>query len=178
VLTALAIWVPCAHCFTVCSRASHSCTSNTRIAPLFSSLDPSDEIPRLQERARALLEKSKAKLEGRDTNDNIQDDSPRLPFFASASRRDQVIKSRNETTGLIRADGEKMAARSEREEWEFRPLLEVFENETEEDAYSVANQQLASRDVAASIYNLRKTLKTDDYRKIFDKNNRFIGEDV
>jgi hypothetical protein len=154
--------------------------------PLSASLDPSDDISRWQERARALLEKSKAKLEGRGvTNDANHDGPDNLPFFASqtlaeSSRREQVIKSKNETTGLITADGEKMAARSEKEQWEFRPLVEVFDSETEEtqNLYSVASQQLTSRDVAASIWNLRKTLQTDDYRRIFDKNNRFIGEDI
>jgi len=81
---------------------------------------------------------------------------------------------------LVTADGEKMAKLSEEEPWEYRSLLDVFENERDvnEDVYSKASQQLAQRDVAASIYNLRKELKTEDYRKIFDKRNRFIGEDA
>ena len=79
----------------------------------------------------------------------------------------------DENTGLFTTDGDKMAELSEEEEWESRPLLEVFESEIEDTSSSVLNE----RDVAASIFNLRKTLQMEDYRKIFDKRNRFIGED-
>jgi hypothetical protein len=106
-----------------------------------------------------------------------------LPFFASrqapppVDKRQRVIKTVDESTGLITTDGEKMAELSEEEEWEVRTLSEVFENEiSDKDVYSAASQQLASRDVAASIWNLRKTLQSDDYKKIFDEKNRFIGE--
>jgi hypothetical protein len=110
--------------------------------------------------------------------------APPLPFFASreapperADKRQKVIKSIDEATGLITTDGEKMARLSEEEAWEARSLFEVFENEiADKDAYSVTSKQLATRDVAASIWNLRKTLQSDDYRKIFDEKNWFIGE--
>jgi hypothetical protein len=109
---------------------------------------------------------------------------PPLPFFASReavplvdNKRQKVIKSIDQETGLITTDGEKMARLSEEEAWEARSLFEVFENEiADKDAYSVTSKQLATRDVAASIWNLRKTLQSDDYRKIFDEKNRFIGE--
>ena len=35
---------------------------------------------------------------------------------------------------------------------------------------------LADRDVVASIWNLRKTLHNDDFVRVFDKQNRFIGD--
>lgn len=108
---------------------------------------------------------------------------PPLPFFASrqaldpVNKRQRVIKTVDESTGLITTDGEKMAKLSEEEEWEVRTLFEVFENEiSDRDVYSATSQQLASRDVAASIWNLRKTLQSEDYKKIFDEKNRFIGE--
>lgn len=115
-----------------------------------------------------------------------EDEESNLPFFASKKarknpkRREQLAKTINEQTGLIQADGEKMAAMSEQEEWEYRTLLEVFENQITEnaDVYSAANQQLAQRDVAASIWNLRKTMQNSDYQRIFDKKNFFIGEDM
>ena len=37
-------------------------------------------------------------------------------------------------------------------------------------------KSIAERDLAASIYNLRKVLKTEDFRRVFDSRNRFIGE--
>ncbi|KAL7572804.1 hypothetical protein ACA910_014661 [Epithemia clementina (nom. ined.)] len=97
-------------------------------------------------------------------------------------RRQSVIKAVDQVTGLITADGEKMAALSEQEEWQLRSLLDVFETELVVNmddtplARSSASKQLAKRDVAASIWNLRRHLQTDDYRRIFDPKNRFIGE--
>jgi hypothetical protein len=172
-----------------------------------------DDISRQLERARALIAKSKAKIERKNEltllDSVISPDGggggtgaaaatatgKNLPFFASkttapttttttstasannnnSNKMDQVIKSRNQETGLLVADGEKMAQRSEGEEWVRRPLLEVFEQEGEESA--TATSGLANRDVAASIYNLRRLLQTEDYRRIFDSKNRFIGED-
>lgn len=146
-----------------------------------------DDITRLQLKARQLLEKSKAKLASKGENgakrangsSSSNGAKEALPFFATAVKVRNIIKSRNEETGLVTADGERMAALSEEEEWEARSLLEVFENEMDEneDVYSLASQQLASRDVAASIFDLRKSLQTDDYKKIFNKRNPFIGED-
>jgi hypothetical protein len=72
-----------------------------------------------------------------------------------------------------------MAELSEKEQWEARSLLEVFESEIDDsgDVYATTSNRLADRDVAASIYNLRKHLHTEDYKIIFDKRNRFIGEE-
>jgi hypothetical protein len=53
-----------------------------------------------------------------------------------------------------------------------RPLDQVFQNEIEDKS----DDPFADRDVAASIYNLQKSLQTSDYKKIFDQRNRFIGE--
>jgi len=144
-----------------------------------------DEVDRTLAKARSLLEKSKAKLaEGGDTK-TVKATAPQievangLPFFASKAptSRDSVI---HEGENGITTDGEKMAQLSEEEEWETKPISQVFSNEMKEneDVYSLASQQLASRDVAASIWDLRKSLQGEDYRKIFDKKNRFIGEDV
>lgn len=143
--------------------------------PLKASIE--DEISRQLERAKKVLAKSKAKLEA--TGDAPADE---IPFFAtsasmdSSAKREKVTKSRDEETGLITADGERMARISEIEQWEQRSLLEVFENEI--DDKSTASKRLAERDVAASIFNLRKQMQTEDYRRIFDTRNRFIGEDT
>jgi cytochrome c1 len=131
------------------------------------------------------LEKSKAKLASREriANGESKTADP-LPFFASAEQRaartrEAVIKSTDAKTGLVTADGERMAALSETEQWEARPLSDVFENEMgeNEDVYSITSKQLANRDLAASVGDMRKTLHMDDFRRIFDKRNRFIGED-
>jgi hypothetical protein len=65
-----------------------------------------------------------------------------------------------------------MAKLSEEEEWESRSLLEVFQNERG----PAKEHKLADRDVAASIFNLRRVLQTEDFQRIFDQRNRFIGE--
>jgi len=165
-----------------------------------------DDVASRLERAKAILAKSKEKLAEKEqqellngsaatatatpngaangaANGATNGEEPSLPFFASRvvppqRRRETVIKTMDEMTGLITTDGEKMATLSEQEEWELRGLLEVFENEIEgDDVYSMASKQLAERDVAASIWNLRKTLQTEDYQRIFDRKNFFIGED-
>lgn len=145
---------------------------------------PEDDISTLLERARLQLAKSKAKLEARDhaqasgAGNRVPEAPVKIPFFASIikfDKREIVTKFRNEKTGLITADGEKMARLSESEAWEMRSLKEVFQNEVEDTGS--ASKRLANRDVAASIFNLRKSMQTEDYRKIFDSRNRFIGED-
>lgn len=149
------------------------------------SLDHNADIDRGLQRARELLQKTKAKLAAKESA-SISQVTPSIPFFASQQQakksiasRDGVVKFKDESTGLITADGEKMAQISEEEEWEIRPILDVFDNETKEnqEALATASHQLASRDIAASVFNLRRQLQTSDYERIFDKRNIFIGED-
>ena len=91
------------------------------------------------------------------------------------------VKSRNSDTGLVMADGERMAEISEDEPWEYRSIYEMFDNNNNNDAETTSdNKPLRvemKTDVMASIQNLRKVLQQEDYRKIFDPRNRFIGED-
>lgn len=153
-----------------------------------------DEVDRELEKARALLKVAKAQLEAMDRGEDptpIVEEAENanvdpLPFFAadgtsgtSQDKREIVLKSQNKD-GLITVNGDEMAKLSEDETWKSRPLAEVFENELkeDEDVYSIATQQLGGRDVAASIWSLRKSMKTEDYQKIFDKKNYFIGDDV
>lgn len=182
-----------------------SMSSSPRVFLAAANNSAEDDISRQLERARALIAKSKAKIERNNELALLETATTpdggtvvaaaatgkSLPFFASKttapttttttattsatnSKMDQVVKSRNQETGLLVADGEKMAQLSEGEEWVRRPLLEVFEQEGEE---SAASAGLANRDVAASIFNLRRQLHSEDYRRIFDTKNRFIGED-
>jgi hypothetical protein len=162
---------------------------------------PEDEITRQLERARAALAVSRAKIAAREqaaenefaaqakngktktvaerTNGAL---GPEVPFFATQQasngtaekqngKRELVIKAKNEE-GLFTTDGDLMAKLSEEEEWESRSLFEVFQSERNEPE----KNPLAERDVAASIFGLRKLLQTDDFQRIFDKRNRFIGE--
>lgn len=86
-------------------------------------------------------------------------------------KKEKVIKDKNEN-GLFTTDGDLMAKLSEEEEWESRPLLEVFKNEKKK-APAAKN---IDRDIGQSMYNLRKSLQTEDFMKIFDKRNYFIGD--
>jgi hypothetical protein len=157
-----------------------------------------EEIDRQLEKARAVLAISRAKLGASssaaeddiaETEDPIEQQQRRgaiasnVPFFATTTpggdstshkKKEKVIKNKNKETGLFTTDGDLMAKLSEQEEWEPRPLLEVFRNERK--ASSTDKDSLADRDVAASIFNLRKSLQLEDYQKIFDTRNRFIGE--
>jgi hypothetical protein len=143
-----------------------------------------DEVARQLKRAKEVLAKTKAKIDAKakllEDMDNDPQEAERksnLPFFASEAvekvrdKREKVIKSKNEE-GLVTTDGALMAELSEDEEWEARPLLDVFKSESKNSKDST----LADRDVAASIFGLQRVLQTEDFQKIFDKRNRFIGD--
>ena len=141
------------------------------------------DITKQLERAKAAIAISRAKMEAReqaeaglDAEDTEEkSDEKAVPFFAmntadDDSKKDKVIKDKNEDGGFT-TDGALMAKLSEEEEWESRSLLDVFTNEKEKpDAMNI------DRDIGQSMYNLRKTLQTEDFMRIFDKRNRFIGE--
>lgn len=142
------------------------------------------EIIKQLERAKAALAVSRAKMEAQEQAEaglieeekEEKKDETDVPFFAMNTadengKKEKVIKDKNED-GLFTTDGDLMAKLSEEEEWESRPLLEVFENEREETPEAMN----IDRDIGQSMYNLRKSLQTDDFRTIFDKRNRFIGE--
>lgn len=147
-----------------------------------SSPNIDDDISKQLERARQVLAKSKAKIEAKEKEELalLEEEKPKadVPFFAAKDatvdknkKKEKLTKNKNQETGLSTFDGDKMAELSEEEEWQVRPLQEVFENEAEE-----KDDPFANRDVAASMYNLRTVLQTEDYKRIFDQRNRFIGE--
>jgi len=138
------------------------------------------EIAKQLERAKAVLAVSRAKLEAQEQAEAglvvEEEEEKSVPFFAMDTadengKKDKVVKDKNEA-GLFTTDGDLMAKLSEEEEWESRSLLEVFEDEKEKKPVSMN----VDRDIAASMYNLRKHLQTDDFMKIFDKRNFFIGD--
>lgn len=125
---------------------------------------------------------SRAKMEAQDlaaegVENESDEEKESIPFFAAAAvknksgKKDKVIKNKNED-GTFSTDGDLMAKLSEEEEWDLRPLLEVFKNEKEKGPQSLN----VDRDISQSMYNLRKVLQTEDFMKIFDKRNRFIGD--
>ncbi len=80
-----------------------------------------------------------------------------------------------------------MALLSKSEPWEIRSLSQLkFRQEvtldydgntsSSEDGKPSSSSSLADRDVASSIYNLRRLLRNDDFMKVFDSRNRFIGD--
>lgn len=174
--------------------------SDTRLAS--SAMD--DSLERQLAKARELLAISKAKLQIQEASRRDEDaQQDALPFFATleqpsgtqdnVDKRSIVVKTRDEKSGLITTDGELMAKLSESEKWERRSIWEVFDQQEllaesvreemekqlqrTDDTTKKTSRSLNDRDVAASIFNLRKVLQKEDYKKIFDPNNRFIGED-
>lgn len=138
-----------------------------------SSLD--DDLKKQLEKAKALLEKTKAKQAKKAAEvAPSSSNTTKIPkaIDTKDEKRNRVVKTKSEGTGLITTDGDLMALLSEDEEWELKSLEDVFENEIEMDDHN----GLANRDVAASIFNLRMTLQNEDYKAIFDSRNRFIGE--
>jgi hypothetical protein len=143
-----------------------------------------DDISKQLERARAVLAKSKAKLKAKEqeyieSTSAVDKPATDVPFFAAKNesferqkKKEKVVKNLNKETGLSTFDGDMMAELSESEEWEVRPLQEVFKNEKE----GKSSEQFVDRDVNASIFNLRKSLQLEDFQRIFNPRNRFIGE--
>lgn len=147
-------------------------------------------------KARKLLKDAKKKMDpppSSTTNEQQQqtddDTSSSLPFFAQQSfttkavSNAQKIKSKT-PSGSIIADGAAMTSLSNSEPWELRSLSQIgFECEARSDydgniveVDTSSTSSLADKDVAMSIYNLRKTLQNEDFKSVFNSRNRFIGE--
>lgn len=146
-------------------------------------------------KARKLLRDAKKKMmEDEQQQQQSSSSSSPLPFFAqqqksfTATAIDQTRKIKSKTkSGEIIADGDTMTSLSNSEPWERRSLSDIgFQTEarTDFDGNVVQvvnngdgnNNGLAERDLVASIYNLRKALRNEDFTKVFDSRNRFIGE--
>ena len=161
-----------------------------------------DEVSRQLAKAKELIERTKQKMEKKEkaaatavskddgeaeettgtVSDDDDDDDEVLPFFAvdpnaAEKRRELVTKTKDEESGLITTDGEKMASLAEGEKWESRGLYDLFENEREEDEENLVKEARASRDVARNMMGLKRIMKKEDFDAIFDKRNLFIGEE-
>uniref|UniRef100_A0A6V2NIU2 Ribosomal RNA-processing protein 7 C-terminal domain-containing protein n=1 Tax=Ditylum brightwellii TaxID=49249 RepID=A0A6V2NIU2_9STRA len=160
---------------------------NHRTSRLLSSAD--DDISRQIAKAKELVATAKAKMAKKEEEQKAaaeKDDDPAL-FFASdpspskakgdgSQKREKVVKTKNEESGLITTDGELMASLSESEEWEVRPLSQVFKSEIEGKKSDSASKKF-ERDIAQSMMGLKRKMKKEDYERIFDKRNFFIGEE-
>jgi hypothetical protein len=140
---------------------------------LYSNID--DDLSRQLEKAKELLAKAKAKV----AEEEKKKEEDAATIVAEDLDKKEIDKKTSVTksiddNGLITTDGELMAALSEEEDWELKDLMDVFEDEI---ADSKGTSTLADRDVAASIFNMRMNMHNEDYRKVFDKRNFFIGED-
>jgi len=152
------------------------CNSHTNIYAVDKRDD--DQTSRQIDLANKLLEDAKSMIVSLQMMDEVNSNDENIKSSSSkvASGNDSLKKKisyRDESTGLISTDGEFMAELSEDDEWEMRGLLNVFDTEEK----SKVSNQLASRDVAASILNMRIKMHGPDYRSIFNSKNRFIGED-
>ena len=154
-----------------------------------------DEVSRQLAKAKELIERTKQKMEKKEkaaSKDNgdaeettgavSNDDDEDLPFFAvdptaGEKRRELITKTKDEESGLITTDGEKMASLAEGEKWESRGLYDLFENEREEDEENLVKEARASRDVARNMMGLKRIMNKEDFDSIFDKRNWVIGEE-
>ena len=157
-----------------------------------------DEVSRQLAKAKELIERTKQKMESKEKSaagaaDQAEEaiatasaaadeEDEVLPFFAvdptaAEKRRQMVTKTKDEESGLITTDGDKMASLADGEKWESRGLYDLFENEIEEDEAAKAKEARASRDVARSMMNLKMIMNKEDFDFIFDKKNRWIGEE-
>ena len=115
-----------------------------------------------------------------------KEEKTKLPFFAarsftsSAAQTSKKIKSKTQS-GEIVADGETMAALSKSEAWERRSLGQMFQKEKRVDfdgnvVEEDRDRALSEKDLARNIFNLRRQLQDNDFKRVFDDRNRFIGE--
>jgi len=164
-------------CFNVCSVVSdsnlihYSTSSRSKLAGTEST---NDDVSRQLAKARELIAQSKVKLAAQQESEQSTEVVEEMPSeLEDAEKRTKVTKSTDDESGLITTDGDLMAMLSEEEDWEMRDIFNVFEDELEE---SDVSKQLAKRDVAASLYGLRISMQNEDYSKIFNNRDYFIGE--
>lgn len=147
-------------------------------------------------KARKLLEEAKKKMEATETvkidgangeakgskTESKKEETTVLPFFASRSSTPSAKKIKSKTNSGIVADGATMTTLSDSEPWELRPLNQMFLREPRSDydgnlvSESSDGSKLAEKDLARSIMNMKRQLQGEDFKKVFDQRNRWIGE--
>jgi hypothetical protein len=148
-----------------------------------------DAKKKIKDKQKQQTQLKETVIDGSNPTDMSPTESP-LPFFATrsttalATQNTQKIKSKT-SSGII-ADGETMSLLSKSEPWELRSLSQMFQKEPRPDfdgnfveevnGKKGGSSALAERDLAMSIFGLRKMLQNDDFKRVFDPKNRFIGE--
>jgi hypothetical protein len=138
-------------------------------------------------KARKLLKDAKKKMEEPKTTQAAAEQSaeaPPLPFFATRSSTPSSQKIKSKTSSGIVADGATMTTISASEPWELRPLNQMFVREprTDYDGNLVtetsdgSKSTLAEKDLAKNILSLKRLLRGEDFKVVFDSRNRFIGD--
>jgi hypothetical protein len=169
------------------------CSRRMKRLSMIGYIPSEEEIEKQLARAKELLERSQAKIESGalGTNDESHGEERNIDIKNKTmldlkTKRVMVTKVENKD-GLVVVDGELMARYSEEEEWEIRPLMEVFEDDDsfqdENNTYyglllasTNTTKKLAQRDEVASIRNLQTLMNRQDFQNIFDERNFFIGE--
>jgi len=143
----------------------------TSLSMILSADDLDGDISRQLAKAKDLLKQVKAKLENSDGETTVK---KKKEAVDTKDKRSRVIKTEDPDSGLITTNGELMAELSKDEEWEARTNL--FD---EDSAGAASARTLKKREmeVAQAIFNLKKELRDEDYKRVFDKKNYFIGED-
>lgn len=172
-----------------CRRKRIAYSSRSTPLSMIGFIPSEEDIEKQLARAMELLEKGQAKLESAAAaaaEGSQEEEKMDKTLLDQETKRMMVTKIQKED-GLVVVDGEMMARYSEEEEWQLRPLMEVFE---EDDSFQGDNntyyglllastnttKKLAQRDEVASIRNLQTIMNRQDFQKIFDEKNYFIGE--
>jgi hypothetical protein len=190
---------------SVCKPASYGIQCghdkiSTRLYNLFKDEDDDDDLDNYDfktaaqiRKARKLLRDTKMKMEqsksekvneAGEVNGVAKQEKPPepLPFFAARPPSAKKIKSKT-SSGIV-ADGATMTALSNSEPWESRPLNQMFASEARSDydgnlisADEIERMgKLAERDLARNILALKRELQNEDFKKVFDQRNRWIGD--
>ncbi|KAL7508526.1 hypothetical protein ACHAXN_005600 [Cyclotella atomus] len=172
---------------------------STKLYNLFKDDDEDDDLDNYDfktaaqiRKARKLLRDAKKKMEEPKSekvdggvNGEVKEEKPAsvpLPFFAARPPSAEKIKSKT-SSGIV-ADGATMTALSNSEPWELRPLNQMFVREPRSDYDgnlisaddSDKMGKLAEKDLARNILALKRELQNEDFKKVFDQRNRWIGD--
>jgi hypothetical protein len=179
--------------YTFPTERRQPCIRRIKRLSMIGYIPSEEEIEKQLARAKELLERSQVKLESGalGANDESREEEKNIDLKNKTmldlkTKRVMVTKVEKED-GLVVVDGELMARYSEEEEWEIRPLMEVFEDDDsfqdENNTYyglllasTNTTKKLAQRDEVASIRNLQTLMNRQDFQNIFDERNFFIGE--
>jgi hypothetical protein len=141
----------------------------------FSSVSDMPDLPNMPDDVVQLFALTREVLAEADVliqqeNDLELETDDATPFFCASqpdSDRDDASVDEIELTTLS----------EENDNSDMRALAEIATESTTTEKKALSPRQLSERNVAVSLFNLRRSLHNEDYQKIFDKRNYMIGED-